>query len=151
MGEGPAPAPDRRRFVVLAAGALWTVASAGCASVAAVRVPAQSGRLRLDLRDHPGLHGPGGYLKVLPEGRDLPVYVLSDGSGGWAALSPVCTHLGCVVDVQGPRLVCPCHGSMYDRTGRVVRGPAERSLTGFEVREEPPGTLLVDLNRGTGR
>jgi Rieske Fe-S protein len=136
---------DRRRFVVLAAGALASTATGACATVAAVPVRPEGGQLRLPLRNHPGLDGPGGFLKVLPEGSELPVYVLSDGRGGWAALSPVCTHLGCVVDVQGPALVCPCHGSTYDRTGRVLRGPAERPLASYAVREDQ-GTLVIDLS-----
>jgi Rieske Fe-S protein len=66
------------------------------------------------------------------------------------ALSPVCTHQGCVVDVQGAALVCPCHGSTYDRRGQVVRGPAERPLTSYPVKEDPPGTLVIDLTAASG-
>jgi Rieske Fe-S protein len=72
--------------------------------------------------------------------------VLAGPQGGWVALSPVCTHQGCIVDVQGAALVCPCHGSTYDRQGRVVRGPAERALTSYPVREGPPGTLVIELD-----
>jgi Rieske Fe-S protein len=136
---------DRRGFVTLAAGALATVAAGACATVAAVPVPVDAGRIRIALRNHPGLSGPGGFLKLQPAGRDLPVYVLADAEGGWAALSPVCTHQGCIVDVQGAALVCPCHGSTYDRRGEVLRGPAERALARYPVREEPAGTLVIEL------
>merc|ERR1712151_1299999 len=46
------------------------------------------------------------------------------------ALNAVCTHLGCVVPwnkAEG-KYMCPCHGSQYDGTGKVVRGPAPLSL-----------------------
>ena len=141
---------DRRRFVAITAGALSGVAAAACATVAAVPMPVEAGLLRVPLRNHPGLQGPGGFLKVLPQGSQMPVYVLADGAGGWAALSPVCTHLGCVVEVEGAALVCPCHGSTYDRSGRVLRGPAERGLARYPVREEADGTLLIDLGQGGG-
>jgi len=45
-------------------------------------------------------------------------------------LSAVCTHLGCVVPWNNSenKFICPCHGSQYDDTGKVVRGPAPLSL-----------------------
>ena len=44
------------------------------------------------------------------------------------ALSLVCTHLGCTVQVSGERLSCPCHGSLFDLRGNVLQGPADRPL-----------------------
>jgi cytochrome b6-f complex iron-sulfur subunit len=46
------------------------------------------------------------------------------------ALNAVCTHLGCVVpwNRAANKFMCPCHGSQYDNTGKVVRGPAPLSL-----------------------
>jgi len=45
-------------------------------------------------------------------------------------LNAVCTHLGCVVPWVGAqgKFMCPCHGSQYDKTGKVIRGPAPLSL-----------------------
>lgn len=45
-------------------------------------------------------------------------------------LNAVCTHLGCVVpwNASADKFICPCHGSQYDQTGKVVRGPAPLSL-----------------------
>lgn len=45
-------------------------------------------------------------------------------------INAVCTHLGCVVpwNVSENKFKCPCHGSQYDHTGKVVRGPAPLSL-----------------------
>lgn len=49
----------------------------------------------------------------------------------WLVLIGVCTHLGCVpLGYQGQYngWFCPCHGSVYDTSGRVRQGPAQRNL-----------------------
>ena len=41
-----------------------------------------------------------------------------------------CTHQACIVsNASGPNYVCPCHGSEFDASGRVVVGPAVVPLT----------------------
>jgi ubiquinol-cytochrome c reductase iron-sulfur subunit len=55
----------------------------------------------------------------------------------WLIVVGVCTHLGCIPLGQrqpsnrGPYdgWFCPCHGSIYDVSGRVRHGPAPRNLT----------------------
>ena len=59
------------------------------------------------------------------------------------ALSLVCTHLGCTVNVTPNDLVCPCHGSVFDREGMVLKGPSNKPLERLEVREQ--GDSLVVL------
>ena len=59
------------------------------------------------------------------------------------ALSLVCTHLGCTVNVTPDRLVCPCHGSVFDRDGKVLEGPSNRPLE--RLRIEDRGATLVIL------
>merc|ERR1712146_320002 len=56
--------------------------------------------------------------------------VKEDGSIENYAINAVCTHLGCVVPWKraANKYICPCHGSQYDFTGKVVRGPAPLSL-----------------------
>ncbi len=58
------------------------------------------------------------------------------GSEQWLVLVGVCTHLGCIPkgqsigDVKGDYdgWFCPCHGSHYDSSGRIRKGPAPRNL-----------------------
>jgi len=54
---------------------------------------------------------------------------------GFYALSLVCTHLGCTVVVSEDALSCPCHGSLFDRQGAVVKGPADKALARLELVE----------------
>nr|WP_281496008.1 ubiquinol-cytochrome c reductase iron-sulfur subunit [Marivita sp. S6314] len=55
-----------------------------------------------------------------------------DEAGEWLVMMGVCTHLGCVPlgdgagDYNG--WFCPCHGSHYDTSGRIRRGPAPTNL-----------------------
>ncbi|MCU7611563.1 ubiquinol-cytochrome c reductase iron-sulfur subunit [Anaplasma capra] len=52
-------------------------------------------------------------------------------SGEWLIMLGVCTHLGCVpVGAKNGEKgwYCPCHGSKYDTSGRVVSGPAPLNL-----------------------
>jgi len=71
--------------------------------------------------------------RVLAQGlKGDPTYLVveTDGSLADYGLNAVCTHLGCVVPWNGSenKFICPCHGSQYDATGKVVRGPAPLSL-----------------------
>lgn len=59
----------------------------------------------------------------------------------WLIVVGICTHLGCVPipnagDYHG--WYCPCHGSHYDTSGRIRKGPAPHNL------EIPPYTLSGD-------
>jgi ubiquinol-cytochrome c reductase iron-sulfur subunit len=49
----------------------------------------------------------------------------------WLVVIGICTHLGCVpLGHQGPYdgWFCPCHGSVYDTSGRIRQGPAPYNL-----------------------
>jgi ubiquinol-cytochrome c reductase iron-sulfur subunit len=53
------------------------------------------------------------------------------GKEQWQVLIGICTHLGCIpLAHQGEYdgYFCPCHGSQYDSSGRIRRGPAPANL-----------------------
>jgi Rieske Fe-S protein len=135
----------RRGFVQIAAGAFGAAALPACASVAVMPVAAEGGAIRLRLRDHARLAEPGGYLKLQPDTQPTPVYILAVDDG-FVALSPICMHLGCTVNIEGQRLVCPCHGSMYDRRGGVLRGPTQRPLASYPTALTADGELVIRLD-----
>ena len=54
-----------------------------------------------------------------------------DESGEWLVMIGVCTHLGCVPLSDAGEYnawFCPCHGSHYDKSGRIRKGPAPENL-----------------------
>lgn len=46
----------------------------------------------------------------------------------WLVVIGLCTHLGCVPNRDATGWLCPCHGSVYDNSGRVLSGPAPKNL-----------------------
>ena len=63
----------------------------------------------------------------------------------WYALSAHCTHLGCIVnfDEKTEKFHCPCHGSVFDISGKRVAGPANRPLTRLPLRFMKNGDIIV--------
>jgi len=66
---------------------------------------------------------------------------------GVKAVSAICTHLGCILEIDEDGFICPCHGSSYNRIGEVLSGPAPRALSWFQVSKAPDGQLVIDMTR----
>ncbi|MDD5552237.1 MAG: FAD-dependent oxidoreductase [Candidatus Pacebacteria bacterium] len=68
--------------------------------------------------------------KVIKTGFFKKIAVYKDESGKIYVISPKCTHMGCTVGWNNKEKTwdCPCHGSRYDKYGKVIRGPAKRNL-----------------------
>ncbi|MEL6480731.1 MAG: ubiquinol-cytochrome c reductase iron-sulfur subunit [Pseudomonadota bacterium] len=87
----------------------------------------------------------------IAEAREVPMSDLKDPQtdedraldpeGKYLVMLGVCTHLGCVPlgdgagDYNG--WFCPCHGSHYDTSGRIRKGPAPRNL-------DVPAVAMID-------
>jgi len=79
--------------------------------------------------------------KEIAEAQAVPMSELRDpqedatrvqaGHEKWLVMIGICTHLGCVpIGNQGDfdGWLCPCHGSHYDSSGRIRKGPAPTNL-----------------------
>lgn len=74
--------------------------------------------------------------KVLRVGEEkLAVY--RDPDAGLVAVSPICTHLSCVVEFNAADRTwdCPCHGSRFHTDGTALKGPAKKPLESREIAE----------------
>jgi len=68
------------------------------------------------------------------------------------ALSSVCTHKGCKVRAQDDGSYhCKCHGSTFDREGKVTKRPAKRDLPRLGVALDERSHVLVRIERKAGR
>jgi cytochrome b6-f complex iron-sulfur subunit len=57
------------------------------------------------------------------------VLVARTGADAFTALTSICTHQTCEITAySGSTFVCPCHGSQFDASGKVLAGPAPTSL-----------------------
>jgi glycine/D-amino acid oxidase-like deaminating enzyme/nitrite reductase/ring-hydroxylating ferredoxin subunit len=70
--------------------------------------------------------GQGKILEI--DGQRLAAW--RSDAGAVTLLSPVCTHMGCLVGWNAAEATwdCPCHGSRFTPTGEVLSGPAESPL-----------------------
>jgi cytochrome b6-f complex iron-sulfur subunit len=73
-----------------------------------------------------------------PAGYPNMLMLASDGT--LSAVSLLCTHVCCECEYVPSQsvLACPCHGSVFDTTGKVLQGPALEDL--------PQVTLMTDRN-----
>ena len=87
---------------------------------------------------------PVGQVVVLPREKIYVVHL----NEGFAAITAVCTHLGCMTrfESEEKRFFCPCHGSRYDLEGNVTGGPAPKKLPRFQVTVDK-GVLMVDASK----
>jgi Rieske Fe-S protein len=131
------PSLTRRTFLV----ATGTTAAYGCSSPAAS--PVQVGPI------------PAGNVANLAVGTlqaiDSEPACIGRDSGGVYAMTLTCTHAGCDMGAQGilspQRIFCGCHGSEFDGTGNVVRGPAFAPLDHFAVTVDAAGNLTVHTDQ----
>jgi menaquinol-cytochrome c reductase iron-sulfur subunit len=73
------------------------------------------------------------------------VWAVKQSNGEVTVFSPMCTHLGCGYHWDGgsQQFKCPCHGSVYDISGRVVAGPAPRPLDALPSKIDNGRLLIV--------
>jgi len=79
-------------------------------------------------------------LSSLPDPQPDSARVKS-GHDQWLVVVGICTHLGCIpIAHEGAYdgFFCPCHGSVYDTSGRIRQGPAPTNLA------IPPYTFTSD-------
>lgn len=149
--------PSRRQFL---AGAGAVVAGAMLASVAG----AATGRTPVVRADQRGMMSPVGKgvvdlgaaasIKVgtvVDHTQDAGLF-LSRTKAGLIALSPTCTHQGCVVAwyADAKLFGCPCHGAAYGPDGAVQQGPAQAPLAVYSL-SLAKGHVKVNTNKLTTR
>jgi Rieske Fe-S protein len=81
-----------------------------------------------------------------------PNILLKNSDGTLTALSMLCTHVccECSYDSSVGQIYCPCHGSLFDATGRVLRGPARTPLPSIELTVDSAGLVYATKINGSG-
>jgi menaquinol-cytochrome c reductase iron-sulfur subunit len=140
---------SRRQFMIRATGILTFLSSlivvvplAGSVIGPAFRRTKSSWIMVADIRDLPA--GEPLSLKVADVEVDAylrqsvirHLWVIKHSDAKVTVLSPTCTHLGCQYNWNpaSGHFECPCHGSIYAPDGKVLGGPAPRSLDTLATR-----------------
>jgi menaquinol-cytochrome c reductase iron-sulfur subunit len=71
-------------------------------------------------------------------------WVMRHADGTFTALSTVCPHLGCGVNLDTPRglFACPCHTSAFSLEGKRLEGPAPRGMDPLSVEVRGQAVLI---------
>lgn len=77
--------------------------------------------------------GSTNYKVVQAPGLRNGILVYKAGDGSYQAHLMKCTHMGANMNVQGDHISCPSHGSAFDFSGNVTKGPARAALQSFPV------------------
>jgi ubiquinol-cytochrome c reductase iron-sulfur subunit len=151
MSEQDKVDPERRDFIVTATTALGVAGVAGaCWPFISSMNPTSA--VKSEAVTEVGLQGiaPGTVHTVAWRGEPVFIFhrspaevaAMQQSNGGkyqqadesrvkhpdWLVVVGVCTHLGCVPNKTEQGWLCPCHGSVYDNSGRILSGPAPRNL-----------------------
>lgn len=73
--------------------------------------------------------------------RDKHVGIIRNNDG-IKVFSISCTHLGCILNVENDKFICPCHGSVFDMEGNVLKGPALKSLDQLAYKLEKENIIV---------
>ncbi len=114
----------------------------GCTvPVRSFRARAGLSRVVIPVEQYPELDRPGGIVRVLV-GPSRGVFVRHEDDDTYSALSAVCTHQGFPLDPAGGAFRCRGHGSVFDRAGNNVSGPARRPLARFFAKRDGDHVVL---------
>ena len=160
MTQNQSPASwDRRNFLVRAIAAIQATMGATVAFILGATTLAPS----FTRRDETWLHA--ATFDSLPENQPVPVtlrvtrsdgysqvvdrtvvYLVRTGDESVRALQSTCTHLGCRTsyDRKSKRILCPCHGGVFDVNGDVLDGPPPTPLPTLTTRIED-GQVMVQV------
>jgi len=104
------------------------------------------GPVTIKLSDFPALADTGVIVDIPNKQRT----VMRTGPATFLALSKLCSHQQCDIDIKGDHYECPCHGSQFTAPGQVTRGPNIASPTIGPLRnlkvtfDQAAGTLTME-------
>jgi cytochrome b6-f complex iron-sulfur subunit len=123
-------------------GSALTTLLAGCGSdnpvdssggnIARIDASIVNGTITLTIDANSPLAAAGSAALVQASNRSF--LVARTASDAFTALTAICTHQACTITGYNNQIyTCPCHGSQFNTSGGVVRGPATSSLRTFST------------------
>lgn len=129
-------------FLACAAGAVTSAALAGCKSIYYAQASIADKVLSVKKTEFTDEKGKArGFVVVRNDKLEFPI-VIYKSTDMYTALSTKCTHSGCEIVPNAATLVCPCHGSEFSNTGKVLNPPAETDLKSYTVTTTSEDVLI---------
>ncbi|MBT8273484.1 MAG: Rieske (2Fe-2S) protein [Bacteroidia bacterium] len=73
------------------------------------------------------------FVLIKDKASEFPICIYKSDSNHYVASLLECTHQSCELNVGGGVYSCPCHGSEFTMTGKLLEGPAETDLKTFKI------------------
>jgi thiosulfate dehydrogenase [quinone] large subunit len=135
----------RRAFVAVGLGATGALALIAAAGASLTR-----GTYKQPVAAPSGVEIPGaadlapGEALTYQAASGMQDILIRAEDGSYTAFSALCTHGGCEVAYRGGRLICPCHGGIFNaQTGAVEGGPPPTPLPARKVVERDGSVFAI--------
>lgn len=86
------------------------------------------------------------YIIIRNDELQFPICIYRLDANNYSALLMQCSHQGAELQVAGDQLICPAHGSEFDKWGKVTQSPAAENLRSFPV-SITGDKLFIDLRK----
>ena len=77
---------------------------------------------------------------------DYDVFLKKNSDNSYLALAMICTHAGHSLVKTGDKFYCSLHGSEFDISGNIVKGPAERHLVHLPITKNNNSLEITLIN-----
>jgi len=77
--------------------------------------------------------------------EEFPICINKIEEDKYIASLMKCTHRGCELNVGGGIYSCPCHGSEFSISGKVLEGPADIDLKSYEIKTDNENIYLLNV------
>lgn len=85
------------------------------------------------------------FVLVKADESEFPICIYKAEKDRFVASLLRCTHQSCELNVGGGIYSCPCHGSEFSMTGKLLEGPAETDLKTFKI-DTDNDTIYITLS-----
>ncbi len=85
------------------------------------------------------------FVLIKTEFTQFPICVYKVEDDNYIASLLRCTHRGCELNVGGGMYTCPCHGSEFSMTGKLMKGPAIEDLETYRTNTDDEN-IYIELS-----
>lgn len=142
---------ERREFIenscLLCLGiTIGGVTLSSCSNIKTINSFERNGYLEVDKSEFIDTQSNEEYTNIIVTSNSLkkPLILFKSGSDSYEAISLECTHKGVKLDLVEDTLQCSAHGSVFDKNGIVIKGPAKNNLKRYSV-DKTINTILIKL------